>query len=120
MFNKTMKYNELNSLIYLVCIVLIFGAINVQGRKLVRTSGNDINEMEDDFKAVFDMIDKRKFGPSDETDPPGWETDTKYEKEIRIGKVKRGGKAGSGQGIEKIVFKKKKPFDKKDSRPGNV
>ncbi|CAH8532210.1 unnamed protein product [Schistosoma mattheei] len=78
------------------------------------------NEIEDDFEKIIDMIDKEKFGPSDETDPPGWESDTRYEKEIRIGKVKKGGKLGPGKRIERVILKKKKPFGKNDSRPGDI
>ncbi|CAH8546331.1 unnamed protein product [Schistosoma rodhaini] len=67
---------------------------------------------------MIDMIDEEKFGPSDETDPPGWESDTRYEKEIRIGKVKKGGKFGpKGKTIERVILKKNKPFGKNDSRP---
>ncbi|CAH8553568.1 unnamed protein product [Schistosoma margrebowiei] len=86
--------------------------------RLLKTRADDNNEIEDDFEKIIDMIDKERFGPSDETDPPGWESDTTYEKEIRVGKVKKGGKLGPGKRIERVILKKKKPFGKNDSRPG--
>ncbi|KAH8876901.1 hypothetical protein KSF78_0005075 [Schistosoma japonicum] len=79
---------------------------------------NEDDDIEDDVREMIDMIDKRKFGPSDETDPPGWETDTRYEKEMRVGKVKKGGKAAPGAGEERVILKKNKPFSKKGRRPG--
>ncbi|KAH8876902.1 hypothetical protein KSF78_0005075 [Schistosoma japonicum] len=116
-----MKYKQLTELICLVCIVLIYGALNsriyISNQTpiyysitkcsnaslfllLLPLGGKKVNEdddIEDDVREMIDMIDKRKFGPSDETDPPGWETDTRYEKEMRVGKVKKGGKAAPGR-----------------------
>ncbi|VDP98078.1 unnamed protein product [Trichobilharzia regenti] len=55
------------------------------------------DELKEEMQRLLEIADAKKPGEKEETDEPGWETETESEREIIVGTVKRGEKIKRGQ-----------------------
>ncbi|CAH8850303.1 unnamed protein product [Trichobilharzia szidati] len=70
------------------------------------------DEIKKEMERLLAIADANKPVEKEETDEPGWETETESEREIIVGTVKRGEKIQRGGPNERVILKEKKPFSK--------
>nr|CAH8850278.1 unnamed protein product [Trichobilharzia regenti] len=70
------------------------------------------DELKEEMQRLLEIADAKKPGEKEETDEPGWETETESEREIIVGTVKRGEKIKRGGANERVILREKKPFSK--------